>query len=194
MERESQAVAVAEMDTPVEVMVPSLEIQETFLSIIDLLSNHDVVTVLEFLSPTNKYAGPGRESYLAKQLEVFRSQAHLVEIDLLRTGPHALMIPESVSRGLNTYAYLACVNRAGGRRERFQLYPCGLRERLFRIRIPLADGDPDVKLDVQAVLEKGYEAGDYDSVINYDSPCRPPLSAEDQEWANQLIQTARNAP
>jgi hypothetical protein len=57
----------------------------------------------------------------------------------------------------------------------------------------LADGDPDVALNVQAVVEKTYEAGDYRSVIDYDRSCRPPLSAEDQAWANQLIQSARQA-
>jgi hypothetical protein len=187
------SIALAEADAPVEVLVSALEIREAYINILDLRSGQRVVSVIEFVSPTNKYAGRGRDSYITKQQEVLNSDAHLVEIDLLRTGPHVLAVPERLARAERDYAYLACVNRARNGRELYQLYPCGLRERLFRIRIPLADGDPDVALNVQAVVEKAYEAGDYRSVIAYDRSCRPPLSAEDQGWANQLIQSARQA-
>lgn len=188
---EGPEVALLDAGTPVEVRVPELEIHETFLQIIDLQSGQQVVTVLEAVSPTNKYAGPGRESYLAKQREVRASQAHLVEIDLLRAGPHVLAVPEWVARGQGAYDYLVCVNRAKGPRGRFHLYPCRLEERLPRIRIPLAEGDPDVVLDLQAVLAHTCAMGGYRERIDYDAPCVPPLSSERQAWANERIQEAR---
>src|SRR5206468_7774405 len=42
---------------------------ETFLEIIDRASGNRVVTVIEFLSPSNKSPGPNREQYLRKQRE-----------------------------------------------------------------------------------------------------------------------------
>ena len=46
------------------------------------------MTVIELLSPTNKYAGPHREQYLGKRKELLQSR-HLVELDLLRWAAHA---------------------------------------------------------------------------------------------------------
>lgn len=179
--------AVLDADEALEIQLPSLEMHESYLEILDRHSGQRVVTVLEVLSPTNKYAGPGRDSYLAKQREVLASQAHLIEIDLLRRGPHTLAIPEWIARERATYDYLTCINRAEGMRNRFWLYPRQLRERLPRIGVPLADGDPDVVLDVQAVLAQTYEAGSYRERLRYDQPCVPPLPAEDQAWADEQI-------
>jgi hypothetical protein len=58
----------------------------SFLEIRDR-DSHELVTVVELLSPSNKYAGPDREQYLAKARILQRSPVHFVEIDLLRGGP-----------------------------------------------------------------------------------------------------------
>jgi hypothetical protein len=71
------------------------------------------------------------------------------------------------------------------------VYPRQLRQRLPRIGVPLADGDPDAVLDVQAVLAQTYEAGSYRERLRYDRPCVPSLPAEDQAWADELIRTAQ---
>src|SRR5438128_11141897 len=84
------AVALADGDAPIVVQVERLEIHEAYVTILDRQSGLRIVTVIEVISPTNKYAGPGRESYLAKQREVLQHEAHLVVIDLLRTGQHVL--------------------------------------------------------------------------------------------------------
>jgi hypothetical protein len=185
------AVGILDSDEPELVQVSPLEIHETYIAILDRRSGQKVVTVIELVSPTNKYSGPGRDSYLAKQKEVLASDAHLVEIDLLRSGPHILTAPQPVAHRLGPYDYLVCVNRAKVPRTDYEIYRRTLRAPLPRIRIPLADGDPDVVLDVQAVLDLTYEKGDYRDTLNYDSPCKPALSAEDQAWANQLVQDSR---
>ena len=84
--------------------------------------------------------------------EKLTSETHLVEIDLLRYGHHVVSVAEWAARDCGAYDYLVCVNRARGRRDEFELYLRRLPERLPRIRVPLAEGDPDVILDVQAVL------------------------------------------
>lgn len=184
------AVAVAEYDAPVLVRVAAQEIHETYLEIVERESGQQVVAVLEVVSPTNKYGGPGRNSYLAKQRAVLSGTAHLIEIDLLRHGPHVLAVPERRARTEAEYDYLISVNRAVDLREEFELYPRRLRQRLPRVRIPLAGSDPDVPLDVQALVAQLYEAGCYAERLPYEQPCVPALSGEEQTWANELIQHA----
>lgn len=187
LESPYDAVALQEADPAIEVQVAPLEVEETYLTIRDRQSGQRVVTAIEVVSPTNKYAGPGRVSYLAKQTEVRKSTAHLVEIDLLRSGPHIMAVPEWAARQHGPYDYLICVHPSGGLRDRFQLYPRSVRQRLPRIRLPLASPDPDTVLDLQAVLSHTYEAGGYADRINYAQPCIPALSPADQAWADALI-------
>ncbi len=187
------ATALVEADAPLLVQIPELEIHEAYLNILDRQSGMRVVTVIEALSPSNKYAGPGHKLYRAKQREVLESTSHLVEVDLLRTGPHVLAVPEWLARGKGPYVYLVGVNRAEGLRGRFELYPRGLRQRLPRVRVPLAGGDPDAVLDLQAVLERTYAEGAYGDRIDYSRPCQPPLSPEDQAWAEERGRAARTS-
>jgi hypothetical protein len=181
---------IAAVEEQVYIEVPDHEVRESYVTILDRRSDQNVVTVIELVSPSNKSAGPGRVSYLTKQREVLASQTHLVEIDLLRAGQHVLAVPECVARSQDC-AYLACVNRAVGLRDVYDLYPRGLRDRLPRIRIPLADGDPDVVLDLQAVVAQAYDAGSYQDRLDYNSPAQPPLSPADQAWTAELVAAAQ---
>ena len=191
-ERRSGGVALLqiEVDAPVIVRAPVEAVRETYVAILDLHASQRVVTVIEVVSPTNKAAGSGRQSYLAKQHEVLSGDVHLVEIDLLRQGPHVLAVPESAARAKGAYDYLTCVNRAEGLRDAYELYPGRLRDRLPRIRVPLADGDIDVPLDVQAVATQAYEAGSYRERIDYSRPSDPPLSGDDRAWADSLVEAS----
>lgn len=185
-------VAIAEADLPIVVKVPELEMHERFITILDMHSEQRIVTYIELASPSNKRRGPGRRSYLKKQREVRRSQAHLVEIDLHRTGQHVLAIPETRARAEGPYDYLASVNRARDLREEFELYPRRLRDRLPRIAIPLAERDQDVMLDVQSLVEKAYDTGAFADRIDYRKPCIPQLTKAQQAWANELFRKAMN--
>ena len=49
--------------------VDNLEIHETRVEILDSYNELKLVALIEFVSPTNKAAGPGRVSYEAKQVE-----------------------------------------------------------------------------------------------------------------------------
>src|SRR5436305_2063570 len=86
-------------------------VTETFLEIIDRESGNRVVTVIEFLSPSNKSPGPNREQYLRKQREVCSSDANLVEIDLNRFGTHSLAFPLAHLKPQARTGYMACVRR-----------------------------------------------------------------------------------
>ena len=186
----ASATAILEVDSPVIVEVPAMEVRQSFLEILDTATGMRVVTVIEVVSPSNKFHGHVRDLYLAKQSEVLSSPVHLVEIDLHRTGPHVVSVAESFARSKGPYDYLVCINRARGLREKFELYPRRLRDRLPRIPIPLANGDPDARLDLQAVVELTYDRGAYHDQLRYDRPCSPPLSPADEEWAKEVISRA----
>ncbi len=192
--RESGGVAVmeeVEVDDPLIVRARVEPVSERYVAILDLHAGQRVVTVIEVVSPTNKQTGPGRDSYVTKQEEVLSGDVHLVEIDLLRHGTHVVAVPEKDARQrAGPYDSLTCVNRAAGQRDLYELYPRRLPDRLPRIRIPLADGDRDVVLDVQAVVAQAYDAGAYRSRIDYSRPCDPPLAAVDNAWAEGLVREA----
>ena len=99
----ASATPVAEVDSPVIVEVPGLEVHQSYLEILDTATGMRVVTVIDIVSPSNKYRGHGRDLYVAKQTEVLSSPVHLVEIDLHRTGPHVVSVPESVARSKGPY-------------------------------------------------------------------------------------------
>jgi hypothetical protein len=176
--------AATALATPVLVEVEQLEVHEHCIEILDLYRNQRVVTVIELVSPSNKAAGPGRDSYLAKQRATLASECHLVEIDLLRRGRHVLSIPPAGARGLRPYDYLVCVSRWPARRV-FAAYRYSLRDRLLPFPVPLADPDPDAPLDVPAALEQVYAEGRYDLRVLYDQPCQPRLRPDDQRWADE---------
>jgi len=159
------------------------EIHEAFLKVIDL-ATRNVVTIIEILSPANKVPrSPGRESFEKKRREVMRSPSHWVEIDLLR-GKRMVRVPKKVG----TYSYLVHVSKAPQRPQGL-LYPIRMPQRLPVIPIPVKPGDPDARLDMQAVLDAAYDRVGYDLEIDYRAEPRPPLKPELATWADQLLRS-----
>jgi hypothetical protein len=176
-------IAVAE---PVLVDVESEPVTETYLEIIDRESGNRVVTVIEFLSPSNKSPGPNREQYLRKQREVCSSDANLVEIDLNRFGTHTLAFSlENIGPPGRT-AYMACVRRST-QPHKAEVYPMPLWERLPVVKIPLRPQDADVPLDLQALIDQCYRNGAYEGTLNYAVDPDPPLFGADKQWADEWL-------
>ena len=174
------AVAEADADTAVIVEVDDLEIHETRVEILDVYNELKLVALIEVVSPTNKAAGPGRVSYKAKQAETLARDCHLIEIDLLGHGRHVLCIPEWRVKPFKPFDSLCCVSRWPVRK-RFELYPRMLRQRLPRLRIPLAEDDPDTTLDLQVAFEQVYVDGRYWRRVRYDQKCKPSLMSRRSE-------------
>jgi hypothetical protein len=162
------------------------------VEILDSYNELKLVALIEVVSPTNKAAGPGRVSYKAKQAETLARECHLIEIDLLSHGRHVLGIPEWRVKPFAPYDSLCCVSR-WPLRNRFELYPRTLRQRLPRVKVPLADEDPDVALDLQAAFEQVYIDGRYWRRVRYHEKCKPRLSSQDQAWAGERIAAFREA-
>lgn len=180
------AVQVAS-DPPWVLTLEPAEIREPFIQIVSTEDEGRVITAIEILSPANKAAGsPGRELYLTKQRELLASETHLIEIDLLRRGEHTVAAPRDRIEELGSWQYLVCLHRAG-EIERFEVWPIKLRRPLPRIRVPLADGDADVVLDLQSVLDRAYDEGAYARRLDYCTEPPIPLTIEDAAWADQLL-------
>jgi hypothetical protein len=149
----------------------------SYLEIVDR-EFRDVVTVVELLSPANKQSGSDREQYLGKRRQLLRSDAHLVEIDLLRDGPR--MPVTNVPR----CDYLVLVSRAE-RRPEVQLWPIQLRQPVPVIPVPLK-GESEANLDVQSLIHRVYDTAGYADYL-YSRPIQPPLNAADAAWAASLL-------
>jgi hypothetical protein len=142
----------------------------------------ELVTVIELLSPSNKVPGAeGRKSFLAKQREVTSSDAHWVEIDLLRHGASLDFRPR-----LAPHEYFVHVSPVG-LRPKGRVWPIRLQGPLPAIGIPLRDPDPDASLDLQRALDMVYDRGAYDLKLDYTRPPVPPLPPALAKWADKLL-------
>jgi len=166
-------------------------VRQRFIEIRDASSGGRVVTVIEFVSPTNKLPGDGRMQYRRKQDECINARVNLVEIDLTREGQRELLVSQAELPPECPMSYMACAYRAtwkdAGRKE---VDPISIRERLPAIKIPLRAVDPDVVLDLQPLIDESYLSGRYDRTIDYSRPPIPPLDSQDADWADQLLRAA----
>jgi hypothetical protein len=121
--------------------------------------------------------------YLAKRANVLHSTANLVELDLLRGGERLPTVDP-----LQDGDFYAFVSRPRLRPE-LDVYAWTLRDPLPTLPIPLAPGDPDVPLDLQAAFTTTYDRAGYDYSLDYGAEVQPALSAEDTLWLNSRLAT-----
>lgn len=174
------AAAQATLEAPAYGLIPpTVEIErESFLEIRDR-KTRDLITAIELLSPSNKKLGPDREQYVAKRRQILNSGVHFVEIDLLRGWPRLPL------DDLPDCDYYALVSRAEVR-PKVGIWPIRLRDPLPVIPIPLRTPDPDARLDLQAVLQRLYDAAGYADDIYTGQP-QPPLHPADAAWAREIL-------
>lgn len=180
---------------PVRLTVHTEPIRHHFVEIRDAVRGHKLVTLIEIVSPSNKFPGPDRQAYERKQREVLHSDASLIELDLLRGGDRLLPHPELLAVVEQLGAdYLILINRAAGRlgiSTDYELYPVHLAEPLPCIPVPLQAGEADIPLDLQVLANQAYAGGPYHRLVDYLQPPDTPLSQAQAEWADTLLRTAR---
>jgi hypothetical protein len=147
-----------------------------------------LVTVIEFISPSNK-SGRGLDRYTLKREEFLEANVHVVEIDLTRRGDWRALLRPHLCPKEAVAAYRATI-RLGGRREAAYLYPMSVQLALPAVPIPLRPRDPEIKLDLQSLLEEAYATGRHSRTIDYAKPCDSPLDADDAAWAGEMLRTA----
>ena len=169
------------MAEPVIVDLPiEEEVREAYLEV-RLTADHQVITVVELLSPANKRTGEGRTQYEQKRRTVLNSLTHFVELDLLRGGE-----PMAMERQPEDAHYRILVSRAE-QRPQGMLYAFSVRNAIPKFTLPLQKGDDEPLIDLQELLHTLYDDVRYDLRINYDDEPTPRLSKDDAAWANQLL-------
>ncbi len=177
--REPQAAYATEtvplrMATVVPEPVPhvSIEIRDA--------AERELVTSIEILSPTNK-RGEGRKEYLTRRLRILRSNAHLLEIDLLRKGGRVPM-----QQALPDKPYFVFLSRAE-ERPFTDVWPVALAEPLPTVPVPMLAGDPDVPLDLQDAFAEVYDLVHYDRAIDYRHPPDVPFAENQVQWVAENV-------
>lgn len=177
---------------PLLIHIDDEPMTQGYIEIIDVGTGNRVVTVIEFVSPSNKTPGPGRTLYGKKQDEVLNAGASLVEIDLTRSGNRDSVFPlDKVPLSRRT-TYQVCVRR-GWRSRVLEVYPVPLPQPLPTIPIPLRETDPDARLDLQALIDQCYRNGRYDRLDYMKSP-DPPLDPDDAAWADEVLRAEGRQP
>ena len=162
-------------------------ITERFVRVMEPATER-LITVLEFVSPTNK-RGEGLSAFRSKRAELLLCGVNFVEVDLHRAGDwKALLRPHRSPHGATT-PYRVTI-RIPADPAAVYLHPIRLQDRLPAISIPLRQRDPEVRIDLQGLIERAYSSGRYDRCLDYSRPCDPPLEAVEAAWAEELLRQA----
>ncbi len=172
--RVTTAITPAPLTIPAQMTVPTRYARIEIRAVVQ----QTLITAIELLSPANKRPGPdGADAYDKKRQELFASSVHLLEIDLLRSG-----VRPRLARPLPATAYCIFLSRAY-RRPLVDVWPIALSDPLPVLPVPLAYPDPDVALDLGAILRQIYRRAHYERLIDYRAdPPPPPLTPYEAAW------------
>ena len=159
---------------------------ERFIQIIDSRGGEKLITVVEFISPTNK--SEGLADFVKKREELLTGGVSVVEIDLVREGNWRRLLarpcpPDAVA------TYRATLRLPGNPQDVY-LHPFSLREPMPTIKIPLRRGEAPAELPLQPLIDQAYRNGRYARALDYRRPCDPPLEGEEETWADGLLRAA----
>jgi hypothetical protein len=161
-------------------------LMERFVEIITG-AGRKLVTVIEFISPTNK-AG-GREDFVEKRASLLSGGVNFVEIDLTRAGDwRKLLLPQRCpAEAVSTYRYTTRIPQESSVA---YLQPISLRHPLPIVPIPLREGESPIDLPLQELIEQVYAKGKYDEEDLYAQSLDPALDEADAAWVRSLLVAA----
>ena len=145
----------------------------------------ELVTAIELISPWHKEREEDRLRYHDTQRSYLERGINLVEVDLFRGGDHIQAIPAGSYSRLAAATYLISVWRSNCP-DQLALWPNSLHEVLPVIPIPLRRTDQEVAFQLQSLVNEYYVRARCRN-IDYRKPLIPPLSGEDEAWADQLL-------
>lgn len=173
----------AVLNRPLTLALPMPDqVRERYLEIRDS-ATHQVVTVIEVLSPSNKQPGEGRQRYERKRMHVLASWTSLVEIDLLRSW-------EPMPLGAAPASDYRLLVSRGWLRPEASFYPFEVTEPIPEIPIPFRDTEQEPALDLNELLHNIYDQVRYDLRTDYSVDPEPPLEPDKAEWAQRLLSMA----
>jgi hypothetical protein len=161
-------------------LIESTEVREGYVEI-RRLGDHELVTVIEVLSPWNKF-GEGVGIYREKRRALVQRGVHVVEIDLLIRGQRT-----QLARPLPPGHYYAMVFRADAR-PNVDVYAWRLADPLPSLPVPLRAPAAGVMIDLAGVFAAVYERARYDRKLDYGRT--PKLPAEELAWVAGMLKRA----
>jgi len=172
-------IAAAPLTVPVSITIPTRYARIEIRSV----THNTLVTSIELLSPANKRSGAdGADAYEKKRQELFQSDVHLLEIDLLRGG-----VRPRLARPLLPAPYFIFLSRSY-RRPLVDVWPVALPSPIPVVPVPLTYPDPDVPLDLNRVLHQVYRNARYERQIDYRAAPPPPeLASDDVSWLDARL-------
>ena len=84
------------------------------------------------------------------------------------------------------FDYHICVYRPD-QPEDMQIYPILMPQRLPTLSIPLTESVPDIQIDCQWTMDRSYDVGLHSRRTDYNKPCDPALTPEQQTWAEAIL-------
>ena len=169
-------------------------LRHAYVEVHDASRGHELITLIEIASPSNKRPGVDRRAYLRKQREVLDSSSNLIELDLLRAGDRLLsnlLLDDAVARLEPAPDYLVLVNRAWERTgdgSEYEIFPIALADALPCIPVPLRQGEEETPLDLQYAFQRAYDTGPYRrGAVDYNLAPEPPLVGEWALWAQERV-------
>lgn len=187
---QTQVVSASPVTPPLKFTVEDEKAREAFIEIVlpsdDDETSDEVIAVIEILSPANKEPETeGNDEYRRKQRAVLSSEAHLLEIDLLRGGEHTVAMRRGPIREQKPFDYVYCLHRAGVG-PTYECMPFTLREPFPPLFVPLLEGMPDAVIDVSAAFARAWQDAAYGH-FRYSRDPKPPLTETDAVWLDTLL-------
>jgi hypothetical protein len=152
-------------------------------------TDNRLVTLVDFVSPSNRTTTAGKAAYLETRTEALTQRAAVVEIDLVTQGKPPLDFDRSQ---LPAHHFTVTVTR-GTAPHRHQVYAAVLSKRLPPFKLPLAADDRDTVIDLQVSFTRAYDAADFSRKIDYavDPPAEVAVPAEDRAWLTDHLVRAK---
>ena len=142
------------------------------------------VSVIELLSPETKDCGSDASaSYQDHRTTVLKSDASLVEIDIVRGG----VSPYYGPRRLGDYRVIVS---KPWRRPKADVWPIEFLQPLPTIPVPLRENVEPAPLDLRAALTTVYDRARYDLQLDYASEPDPPLPPAVRAWLTERLKEA----
>lgn len=171
---------------PIRLLAQVEPATERFIRIVEAGTDR-LITVIEFVSPSNK-RNPGLGDFRGKRAELLSADVNFVEIDLVRSGSwRRLMRPHYCPPEYST-VYRVTVRKPTDPAA-VLLYPISLREALPSIVIPLRARDPEIRLELQTLVNHAYASGRYARRINYQKQSDPPVDLADEAWVREMLKS-----
>lgn len=166
-----------------------------FVEVRDAKRGHEIVTVIEIISPSTKQPGRDLDDYLKKRTELLESTTSLIEIDLLRKGRRlwaGMSLEQQFQRTMRPTDYVAVVNRGWDRPRdiTYRIFRAPLQSSLPVIPVPLRQGEAEIPLDLQFVFNRAYREGPYSRSIDYSMLQDADLPDELTDWGRTLSDAA----